>query len=82
MPALTFIALQAHIAAEFWQILSQKKIDEAKLNDDDTAALALYTSASRLEPHTTSARIDLTQESFQITRYFAHHQRKNQRMVC
>lgn len=67
MPSLSFVPFQAHIATEFWQVLSQKKIDEAKLSDSDTPALAHY-YAPNSETSRTSARIDLTQDSFNITR--------------
>ncbi|CCG82529.1 Ubiquitin-like modifier-activating enzyme atg-7 [Taphrina deformans PYCC 5710] len=66
MPSLSFVPFQAHITTEFWQVLSQKKIDEARLSDSDTPASAHY-YAPTSEGSRTSARIDLTQESFNVT---------------
>lgn len=63
-----FVPYQAHIAAEFWQILSKKKIDEDKLRDHETLALAHYSFPSRSDRSASSIRLDLTQDSFEVTK--------------
>lgn len=67
MTSLTFAPFKAHIVADFWQTLSRKKIDEAGLCDDDTAARAIYAVAHTADPHGVAARLDLSLDSFVIT---------------
>lgn len=65
MTSFTFVPYQTKIASEFWQLLSQRKIDKDKLDNHDNFITATIDVATA----STAPRLDLTQASFDTERY-------------